>query len=111
MTVRFAAGGEERILQKALALWGGEDNDRARLLLETVCAQAAAYCGRGDISPEMESAVAVLLAGELEGGTPGGVRSVKRGDTTITYAEGNDPMAALKPFVRLRSPAKRRWCA
>ncbi|MBR5537996.1 MAG: hypothetical protein IKU58_08860 [Clostridia bacterium] len=101
----------ERILQKALTLCGGEDNERSRLLLETVCERAAAYCGRRDIPAEMEGAVALLLAGELEGGTPDGVRSVKRGDTTITYADGSDPMAALKPFARLRAPEKRRWCA
>ena len=110
MNIRFEAGGEERIFQKALTLCGGEDNDRSRLLLETVCQRAAAYCGREDIPSAMEGPLAVLLAGELEGGTPGGVRSVKRGDTTITYAEGSDPMAVLKPFVRLRSPAKRWWC-
>ena len=111
MNIRFEAEGKERIFQKALALCGGEDNQRSRALLETVCEKAAAYCGRRDIPEEMEGAVALLLAGELEGGTPEGVRSVKRGDTTITYADGSDPMAGLKPFVRLRAPARRRWCA
>ena len=111
MNIRFEAEGKERIFQKALTLCGGKDNERSRLLLDTVCEKAAAYCGRRDIPEEMEGAVALILAGELEGGTPEGVRSVKRGDTTITYADGSDPMAALKPFVRLRTPEKRRWCA
>ena len=111
MNIRFEAEGKERIFQKALTLCGGEDNERSRLLPDTVCEKAAAYCGRRDIPEEMEGAVALILAGELEGGTPEGIRSVKRGDTTITYADGSDPMAALKPFVRLRTPEKRRWCA
>lgn len=111
MNIRFEAEGKERILQRALALCGGEDDHRARLMLDTVCEEAAAYCGRTDIPAAMEGPLAALLAGELEGGTPAGVRSVKRGDTTITYAEGSDPMAVLKPFVRLRTPEKRRWCA
>ena len=109
MTVRFEAGGRERVLQRALALCGGEDTERTRLTLDTVCETAAAYCGRNDIPAAMEGPLAALLAGELEGGTPAGVRSVKRGDTTITYAGDSDPMASLKPFVRLRTPDKRRW--
>ena len=109
MNIRFEADGKERIFQQALALCGAQDSDRSRAMLDTVCQQAAAYCGRGDIPSAMEGPLAMLLAGELEGGTPAGVRSVKRGDTTITYAEGSDPMALLKPFVRLRTPEKRRW--
>ena len=31
MNIRFEAEGKERILQRALALCGGEDSDRARL--------------------------------------------------------------------------------
>ena len=111
MSVRFREGGKERVFQQALALCGGEDNERSRLLLETVCDLAAAYCGREDVPEAMEGPLAVFLAGELEGGTPGGVHSVKRGDTTITYENGSDPMAGLKPFVRLRTPGRRRWCA
>ncbi len=111
MNIRFETGGKERIFQQALALCGVEDDDRSRLMLDTVCSLAAAYCGREDIPSAMEGPLAVLLAQELEGGTSGGVHSVKRGDTTITYAEGNDPMARLKPFVRLCCPGKRRWCA
>ena len=72
---------------------------------------STAWCGRSDIPEAMEGTLAVLLCRQLQGEGDRQVSSVKRGDTTITYAEGSDPMAALKPFVRLRTPEKRRWCA
>ena len=70
MSVRFREGGKERVFQQALALCGGEDNERSRLLLETVCDLAAAYCGREDVPEAMEGPLAVFWPGNWKAAPP-----------------------------------------
>ena len=113
MSVRFAEGGRERILERGMALSGMDRNGRAEAALDTLAALAAAWCGREDIPRQMEGAMAVLLSRSLQGEDGRQVSSVKRGDTTITYAGGQQGFSAqgaelLAPFVRLRSP-EGRW--
>ena len=113
MSVRFAEGGRERILEQALALSGVDRDGRTENALDTLASLAAAWCGRGDIPRQMEGAMAVLLSRSLQGEDGRQVSSVKRGDTTITYAGGQPGFSAqgaelLAPFVRLSSP-EGRW--
>ena len=111
MSAAFAEGGRQRILEQGMALSGLESApQQAELLLNTLTAAVAAWCGREDIPEEMEGAMAILLAQSLKDGDDRPVTSVKRGDTAITYADGKtvDSRALLAPFVRLKTP-ERRW--
>ena len=110
MSVRFAEGGRERILQQALALSGVEGDPRAEEMLEVIASLSAAWCGRSVIPEEMEGALAALLSRQLQGEGDRQVTSVKRGDTTITYAreEQQSMERLLAPFVRLRTPERGR---
>ena len=88
------------IRRKAEALSGrslGKDGD---LLADMSARAAMAWCCRSDIPPEMEGAVAALALQLSRGGEP--VKTVKRGDTAITYASGTEEVfAALAPWRRL----------
>jgi len=109
MSVRFAEGGKERILQQALALSGMESAPHAgEEMLEVLASLAAAWCGRSDIPEAMEGALAALLCRRMQGEDDRQVSSVKRGDTTITYEQGTPVTmeGLLRPFVRLKTPER-----
>ena len=110
MSAAFAEGGRQRILEQGMALSGLESApQQAELLLDTVTATVTAWCNRRDISREMEGAVALLLSRLLVEDALRPVSSVKRGDTTITYAQqaGVDMKSLLEPFVRLKTPGRK----
>ncbi len=106
MAVTFEEGGRERILQQGMALAGTEERARAELLLESLTSLATALCGREHISRPMEGTLSVLLSRRLSGEGDRAVSSVKRGDTTIVYenGDGEDMTRLLAPFIHLKSP-------
>jgi len=111
MSAAFAEGGRQRILEQGAALSGMESTpQQAALLLDTLTQAVIGWCCREDIPEEMEGAMAILLAQMLKNDGERPVSSVKRGDTAITYGDGEtvDGKALLAPFVRLKTP-ERRW--
>ena len=105
MSAAFAEGGRQRILEQGMALSGLESApQQAELLLDLVVDGVTAWCGRSDVPREMERCVALLLSRVLKDGVERPVSVIKRGDTAITYGDG-DVRAMLEPFVRLKSPA------
>ena len=89
------------ILKRAEALAGHELGDRGALLAETAALAACGWCGREDIPADMEAVVAALTVSLAEGRET--VKSLTRGDTSVTYS-GTDPLAALSslsPWRRL----------
>jgi len=90
----------DAILTKAEALAGEPLGDTGALLVEIACARALAHCSRSDIPEEMEQAVAALAVGLAS--RESGVKSVTRGDTSVTYQdEKNVEYALLAPWRRL----------
>lgn len=87
----------DAIRAQAETLLGESLGARGDPLTEIAAQRAMAYCGRGDIPPEMEQAVAALVCA-LAGGEA--VKSLQRGDTAITYRD-TSPLEALRPFCRL----------
>ena len=89
---------------KAEVLAGRSLGDNGDALTEMAAQRACAWCCREDIPEEMEQAVAALVLA-MEGGESGGaVKSVTRGDTSITYAvgeNGSPALAGLAPWRRL----------
>lgn len=88
------------IRAKAEALAGenlGEDGD---LLVSMAADRALAWCRRSDIPPGMEQAVAALAVSMTVGGA---VKTLTRGDTSISYETGGSGgvMAMLSPWRRL----------
>ena len=91
------------IRAKAEALAGRSLGDHGTTLTEMAAQRACAWCCREDIPEEMEQAVAALVLA-MEGGEGGTVKSVTRGDTSVTYdvGEGGAPaLAGLAPWRRL----------
>ena len=91
------------IRAKAEALAGRSLGDHGTALTEMAAQRACAWCCREDIPEDMEQAVAALAL-TMEGGEGGTVKSVTRGDTSISYAvgEGGAPaLAGLAPWRRL----------
>ena len=91
------------IRAKAEVLAGRSLGDNGDALTEMAAQRACAWCNREDIPEDMEQAVAALVL-SLEGGQGGAVKSVTRGDTSVTYAgeEGGAPaLAGLAPWRRL----------
>ena len=90
------------IRDKAEALGGQSLGENGDLLVEMAAQRACAYCQRQDIPEEMEQAVAALVLA-LNGDET--VKTVQRGDTSITYDAANTALKAseslLKPFCRL----------
>lgn len=82
---------------KAEALLGEALGARGDALVAIAAQRAMAYCQRRDILPEMEQAVAALVCTLAEGEA---VKSLQRGDTSVTYRDG-DTMEPLRPFCRL----------
>lgn len=91
------------IRAKAEALAGRSLGDHGTALTEMAAERACAWCRREDIPAEMEQAVAALVLA-MEGGEGGAVKSVTRGDNSVTYAVGDSgfpALAGLAPWRRL----------
>ena len=90
----------DAILTKAEVLAGETLGEAGTALAEMACARALAYCSRPDIPEEMEQAVAALAVGLAS--RESGVKSVTRGDTSVTYQDGaSAEYALLAPWRRL----------
>lgn len=90
----------DAILTKAEALAGESFGETGGLLTEIACERALAYCNRPDIPEEMEQAVAALAVGLAS--CESGVKSITRGDTSVTYQDGGSAeYALLAPWCRL----------
>lgn len=97
----------DAILTKAEALAGeplgeaGEPlGEAGALLAEIACERALAHCNRSDIPEEMEQAVAAVLVGLVS--RESDVKSITRGDTSVTYLDGkNAESVLLAPWCRL----------
>lgn len=89
----------DSIRAKAEILAGHGLGEDGGVLAEMAAQRAMAYCRRRDIPEDMEQAVAALLLSQAEGG----VQSLKRGDTSITYADGGGggALSGLNPWRRL----------
>lgn len=97
-------GAAERIKEKALALSGTEEPQHMEVLFDAALSYSLGVCGRDDVPYEMETAVAIVLAGLLKDGFSKPVTSLKRGDVAVTYASGDMEYFknALAPFIKLR---------
>ena len=92
------------ILAKAELLAGRSLGDSGGDLTEMAVQRACAYCNRPDVPEEMEQAVAALVVALADGGQGGAVKSVTRGDTSVTYATASGGLLgleALAPWRRL----------
>ena len=90
----------DAVRAKAEALLGEPLGSAGDLLAEIACERAMAHCSRADIPKEMEQAVAGLLVGLVS--REAGVKSVTRGDTSVSYADtGGADYAPLAPWRRL----------
>ena len=92
------------ILAKAELLAGRSLGDSGGDLTEMAVQRACAYCNRPDVPEEMEQAVAALVVALADGGQGGAVKSVTRGDTSVTYARASGGLLgleALAPWRRL----------
>ena len=89
---------------KAELLAGRSLGDSGDELTEMAVQRACAYCNRPDVPEEMEQAVAALVLALADGGEGGAVKSVTRGDTSVTYATASGGLLgleALAPWRRL----------
>ena len=90
----------DAILAKAEALAGEPLGEAGALLAEIACERALAHCNRSDIPEEMEQAVAAVLVGLVS--RESDVKSITRGDTSVTYLDGKDAESVLlAPRCRL----------
>ena len=90
----------DAILAKAEALAGEPLGEAGALLAEIACERALAHCNRSDIPEEMEQAVAAVLVGLVS--RESDVKSITRGDTSVTYLDGkNAESVLLTPWCRL----------
>lgn len=93
------------IRAKAEALAGQSLGEHGDALVEMAMQRACAVCQRSDIPEEMEQAVAALVLSMAEGTDGAAVKSLTRGDTSISYdtaqsgAKGAESL--LAPFRRL----------
>ena len=83
------------ILAKAGLLEGLSLGDSGDDLTEMAVQRACAYCNRPDVPEEMEQAVAALVVALADGGQGGAVKSVTRGDTSVTYATASGGLLGL----------------
>lgn len=91
------------IRAKAEVFTGHSLGENGDALTEMAAQAACAWCNREDIPEDMEQAVAALVL-EMENGESGVLKSVTRGDTSVTYAVsgGLSPaLAGLSPWRRL----------
>ena len=93
------------IREKAEGLLGRSLGENGDSMTSMVVLWALAYCRREDIPEAMELPLAQLVAATAGGNDGAAVKSLTRGDTSITYdmsaAAGAGPMAGLAPFRRL----------
>ena len=90
----------DAILTKAEALAGEPLGEAGAALAEIACERALSHCNRSDIPEEMEQAVAAVLVGLVS--RESDIKSVTRGDTSVTYSdEKNVEYALLAPWRRL----------
>lgn len=90
------------IRTKAEALAGHDLGDSGDILVEMAAQRACSICQRQDIPEEMEQAVAALVLTLTEGNES--VKSLTRGDTSITFDTAHSSAASLlAPFRRLGS--------
>lgn len=90
------------IRAKAEALLGQSLGDSGDTLTAMTAEAAMAWCQREDIPEAMEQAVAGLVVSTVQGQST--VKSLTRGDTSVTYDTGADGLtgtAALSPWRRL----------
>lgn len=88
----------EAIRRKAECLAGAELGEEGDLLVEMAAQRACAYCQREDIPKEMEQAVAELV---LQIGADAAVKTVVRGDTSITFEPTQPVLSLFDPFRKL----------
>lgn len=91
------------IRAKAEGLAGHSLGDNGDTLTEMAAQRACAWCCREDIPEDMEQAVAALAL-DMEDDGSGAVKSVTRGDTSVTYAASSglsSALAGLAPWRRL----------
>lgn len=92
------------IRAKAEVLAGHSLGDTGDALTELAAQLACAFCQRTDIPVDMEGAVAALVVSLCDGG--GAIKSVKRGDTAVSYDTakgilGTGVCSVLSPWRRL----------
>ena len=92
------------ILKKAEALVGEPLGEYGEDLTGIAATLACAWCNRDDIPEDMEDAVALMVAA-LDG-DGSAVKTIKRGDTSITYDTGGGVLGLsvisfLAPWRRL----------
>ena len=88
------------IRAKAEVLAGRSLGDNGDALTEMAAQRACAWCCREDIPEDMDQAVATLALA-MEGGA---VKSVTRGNTSVSYdvrEGGSSALAELAPWRRL----------
>ena len=94
------------IREKAELLLGRSLGEQGDSLTAMVVLWALAHCSREDIPAAMELPLARLVAAAAEGDDGSAVKSLTRGDTSVTYAVSAadaGALAGLAPFRRLGS--------
>ena len=94
------------IREQAELLLGRSLGQQGDSLTSMVVLWALAYCCREDIPAAMELPLARLVAAAANGDDGTAVRSITRGDTSVSYAVsdgGAGALAGLAPFRRLAS--------
>jgi hypothetical protein len=97
-------GGPQRVVAEAMALANLKELPEAGMVLhDAVVHTALALCQRKTIPAEMESLLSILLHYGFLEGIGRSVSTVKRGDTSITYAPGGLDLwcKLLAPWIRL----------
>lgn len=92
------------IREQAELLLGRSLGQQGDSLTAMVVRWALAYCCREDIPTAMELPLAQLVAAAADGNDGAAVRSITRGDTSVTYevpTGGGGALANLAPFRRL----------
>lgn len=97
-------GGSQRVVANAMELAGMKELPEAGMVLhDAVVHTALALCQRKTIPFEMEALLGILLHFGFLEGIGRSVSTVKRGDTSITYAPGGLDLwcKLLAPWIRL----------
>lgn len=96
-------GARERIIKGALALSGMEMSERVDALFDVAVMNALACCNRDDVPYKMEGALALILADMMKNGGEREVKSLTRGDVSVTYSDKGGMKGELGAFVRMRA--------
>ena len=97
------------IRAQAELLLGRSLGQQGDSLTSMVVLWALAYCCREDIPAAMELPLAQLVAAAADGSDGAAVRSITRGDTSVSYAVADGSagaLAGLAPFRRLGRPGR-----